>query len=82
MLSDTDRLYSPEFPHAVPIAYALKGYSLACDTMRAMTEEISSYCHKQSLSILATSFDGQWANLSTRDASNKPLNQLQLQRDV
>ena len=40
LLQDTDREWNAERPHSIPIAYALKGYSLSVEVMRSMCEDV------------------------------------------
>ncbi|CAG2249712.1 unnamed protein product [Mytilus edulis] len=82
LLSDTDRNYNPEVPNSIPIAYAMKGYSLTTTTMRAMHSGILQTCHEKNVDVLCSCLDGQWIKLATRDINNNPLTLLQLQRDV
>lgn len=82
LISDTERCYNPEIPHSLPVAYALKGYSLSTPIMRAMHNDILQECYKKQVNVVCSCFDGQWLKLATRDNDNKPLTLLQLQRDV
>lgn len=34
IITDTDRLSNPEYPHHLPIAYGLKGYSMSGSDLR------------------------------------------------
>ncbi|XP_071133796.1 uncharacterized protein [Mytilus edulis] len=82
ILADTDRIFNPDVPYAIPIAYAMKGYSLGTKPMREMHEDVLRMCHEKKINVVASCFDGQWAKLSTRDKNDKPLTIMQLQRDV
>ena len=82
LLSDTDRCWNPEIPHALPVGYALKGYSLATKTIRNMHDELLQACHQKNINVVCSCFDGQWLKLATRDKNDKPLTLIQLQRDV
>ncbi|CAC5404088.1 unnamed protein product [Mytilus coruscus] len=70
LLSDTNRCWNIEIPHFLPVAYAMKGYSLTTQTMRTMNEHYfgGMQCTRN------------WH--STRDVDERPLTLLQLQRDV
>lgn len=81
-LQDTDRQWHPERIHAVPIAYALKGYSLKAEQMRSMCRDVIKACVDKGLRVVCLSFDGQWLTLVHRDHDGKPLTLLQLQKDV
>ena len=82
ILSDTDRCYDPQIPYSIPVAYAMKGYSLGVKQMRAMHDTVLQSCHSSGLDIVCSCFDGQWVKVATRDGKDKPLTLLQLQRDV
>ncbi|CAG2256016.1 unnamed protein product [Mytilus edulis] len=82
ILADTDRIFNPDVPYAIPIAYAMKGYSLGTKPMREMHEDVLRMCHEKQINVVASCFDSQWAKLSTRDKNDKPLTIMQLQRDV
>lgn len=60
----------------------MKGYSLGTQAMREMHEPVLQACYEKNLRVVASSFDGQWAKLATRDKKGKPLTEIQLQRDV
>ena len=80
MVSDLDRLYKPEIPHSVPVAYGLQGRSLTANTMRKMLKHVISECSKKGLYIPVFSSDGQWYNLYVKDSNDQPLTILQLQK--
>ena len=40
LLSDVDRSWKPEIPHALPVAYAMKGYILPTEVMRSMMNDV------------------------------------------
>lgn len=82
LLSDTDRCWNIEVPHSLPVAYAMKGYSLPNQPMREMHEHILDECYKRGIDVVCSCFDGQWIKLATRDQDDRPLTLLQLQRDV
>lgn len=82
LLSDTDRKWNAEIPHSVPVAYALKGYSLGTKPMRSIHNYVLQAGHDENLDVICSCFDGQWIRLATRDENNRPLTILQLQRDV
>ena len=82
LLQDVNRQWKSESPHSIPIAYALKGYSLPVDVMRNMSEEVLKACVDKNIHVVGMSFDGQWVGLLSRSADGKPLTQLQLQKDI
>ena len=82
LLQRTDRIYNPEAPYSIPIAYALKGYSLTGKVIRAMCEDVHTACRQKGISVVCIAFDGQWIGLVNRDGEGKPLTLLQLQRGV
>jgi hypothetical protein len=78
MLSDLDRHYKPEIPHA----YGLQGHILRADTMINMLDCILDACSKHGLYLPVFSSDGQWYNLCVKDALSQPLTILQLQKQT
>ena len=82
LASNMDRIHKPEVPHAMPIAYAMKGYSMKTEVMRSMIEQVLHECYTRGLYVPVISFDGQWYNIAIRDRHGKPLTMLQLQKDV
>ena len=82
LLSDVNRTWKPEIPHAVPVCYAMKGYSLDSNIMRQMCDTVLAKAHEKGIRIVCTTFDGQWANIAMRDDEGNPLTLMQLQRDV
>ncbi|KAK7507914.1 hypothetical protein BaRGS_00000879 [Batillaria attramentaria] len=82
MLSDLDRIHRREQQHSVPVAYALKGYSLTSSVLRQLIDEVLKRCFERGLYVPAVSFDGQWASASVRTKNGDPLTLLQLQKDV
>lgn len=82
LLADLDRIYKPEFPHAFPVAYALKGYSMRSDIMRKMIQDVLNELFVQGLYTPVVSYDGQWASLSVKNEFGEQLTLLELQRSV
>ena len=82
ILSDVNRMWKAEIPHAIPVAYAMKGYSLDNDVMRNMCETVMQALHDKEISVVCSTFDGQWNKLASRDQEGRPLTLIQLQRDV
>ena len=81
-ITDTDRIATPEQLHHMPIAYAMKGYSLPCSVLRSMCKDLKSKCVEAGINVVCESFDGQWHNLCVRGDNGHPLNRLELQKDV
>lgn len=77
-----DRIHKPEVPQAMPIAYAMKGYSMKTEVMRSMIEQVLNECYTRGLYVPVISFDGQWYNIAVRDRNDAPLTLLQLQKDI
>ncbi|KAH3724879.1 hypothetical protein DPMN_050706 [Dreissena polymorpha] len=50
--------------------------------MKRIAEHVLNVCHDAEIHIPAISFDGKWHLLAVRDANNKPLTKLQLQKDI
>ena len=82
VISDTDRIHDGEHPNQIPIAYALKGYSLSTDTLRKMADIIRNKCKDHGIDVLCEATDGQWAKNCVRMKDDLPLTKLQYQKDV
>lgn len=82
ILSDIDRIWKPEIPHHLPIAYALKGHSITNDILRKMLADVLAATEASGIDIGCLSTDGQFHPIISRGMNNKPLTLLQLQRDV
>ena len=63
LLSDVDRVWSPEIPHSIPVAYGMKGNSAPLASMRKMCNDVLQACHKEGIHISCTCFDGQYLQL-------------------
>ena len=62
VISDTDGIHNPNKPSQIPVAYALKGYSLTCEVLQEMIEEVMDKCKEHNIEIVGNCFDGQWSN--------------------
>jgi hypothetical protein len=82
MVADLDRSYKPELPHAYPIAYALKGYSMKTDIMNKIIHEVLYALYTRGLYSLVVSYDGQWAKLAFQSSTGEPLTVIELQKRV
>ena len=82
LVANMDRIHKPEIPHAMPIAYALKGYSMKTDVMRCMIEQVLYESYTRGLYIPVIAFDGQWYNIAVGNRNGEPLTLLQLQKDI
>lgn len=82
MVADLDRAYKPELPHAYPIAYALKGYSMKTDIMDKMIKDVLHKLYIKGLYTPVVSYDGQWAKLAFQSSIGEPLTILELQKKV
>ena len=82
MISDVDRNYREEELHSIPIAYAMKGYSLSNQVMRNMMEFVLAECAKRGLYTPVCCFDGQWYKMTVRDGNDSLLTLLQLQKQI
>ena len=47
LLSDTDRMWNVEIPHALPVAWAMKGYAMPVGVMRHVWWHIECLCRSQ-----------------------------------
>ena len=82
LLGDLDRVYKSEIPHAFPIAYGFKGYSMSTETMRKMIQDVLYALFLRGIYVPVVSYDGQWAKLAFQAPDGKPLTILELQRQV
>ena len=82
LISDLDRIHESEKQYAVPVAYALKGYSLTSTVLKQMIDDVLTKCFELGLYVPAVSYDGQWSRLAVRSGCGAPLTVLQLQKDV
>ena len=82
MVSDLDRTTSATEIYSIPVAFAMKGYSLPTHILREMIENVLMECASAGLYVPVCSFDGQWYRISVRDRNDFPLSILQLQKDV
>ncbi|WAR15144.1 hypothetical protein MAR_005249, partial [Mya arenaria] len=80
--ADLNRSWNKSICLSAPVSWFTKGYSLDTKTMRNIAEKVYNQCHDAGLHIPCQSFDGQWHNIVTRSADNRPLTILQLQKDV
>ena len=82
LLADLDRLWKPEEPHAVPIMYFFRGYSLSMDIMRKLLDSCKEACERHNLDIRVCSSDGEFVNLMVKDKNGKPRTLNQLSKDL
>ena len=82
VISDTDRIHSAEHPNQIPIAYALKGYSLSTGALHKMVNVVWNKCNEHGIDALYEATDGQWAHNCTRAEDGSPLTRIQFQKDV
>ena len=82
LVADLDRVYKQELPHAFPVAYGLKGYSMKTEAMRKMIQDVLLCLFMKGLYTPVISYDGQWAKLALQTQHGAPLTLLQLQRNV
>ena len=82
MVSDLDRTASATEIYSIPMAFAMKGYSLPTNILGEMIDTVLMECASAGLYVPVCSFDGQWYRISVRDLNDFPLSILQLQKDV
>ena len=82
VISDTDGIHSAEHPNQIPIAYALKGYSLSTDALHKMVNVVRNKCKEHGMDVLYEATDGQWAPNCTRAEDGSPLTRIQFLKDV
>lgn len=71
LLGDLDRVYKSELPHAFPIGYGFKGYSMSTETMRKMIKDVLYALFIRGIYTPVVSYDGQWAKLAFQTAEGK-----------
>ncbi|KAH3773768.1 hypothetical protein DPMN_175136 [Dreissena polymorpha] len=81
-LGDLDKFYKPEVPHANPVAYAFRGYSMKTEVMRKMIQDVIFALLTNGLYIPVISFDGKWAKLAFQTENSTALTILDVQRQV
>lgn len=82
LLADLDRLWKPEEPHAIPVTYFFRGYSLSMDVTRKITQDCKQRCKSQGLDIVVLAADGEFNQLMVRGNNGNPLTQHQLSKDI
>ena len=82
MMSDLNRSYDPEKPHAVPVAYGLRGYSMTQDVMRKMIDDVLKKAKEKKFKVLVTSSDGESFPLAITDSDGLPLTKLKLMKEI
>ena len=82
LLADLDRMYKPDVPHAFPVVYAFKGYSMKSESMRKMIQDVLKELFIQGLYTPVVSYDGQWASSAFKDEYGDALTLLELQKQV
>ncbi|KAH3882766.1 hypothetical protein DPMN_006711 [Dreissena polymorpha] len=82
LLADLDRGWQKNAVRCSPIAWFPKGYSLDCETMRFIAEEVHTRCTQTGINVPCQSFDGQWHPLVVRSLDGQPLTAFQLQKDL
>jgi hypothetical protein len=82
LLADLDRYWKEEQPHAIPVLYFYRGYSLSMETTRKINEKCKAACRDEGLDVIVTAADGEFNTIMVRGRDNKPLTQHQLSKDV
>ena len=80
IVTDTDRHYAFDELPLVPIAYFLRGYSLSCDIVRKIVNDIHQKLHDFGLHIPVVTLDGEWSKLVFESADGRSLTLLNLQK--
>ena len=81
VISTRDRIHEGEKPNQLPIAYALKGYSLTGETLWKLINDVRNKCKEYGIMVLADCTDGQWVKITNRSENAKPLTKIQFQKD-
>ena len=82
VVSDINRIPNPEIPYHLPVAYAMKGYSLPLSIARKMYIDVVRALRDNNVNIACLSTDGQFHGIICRGLQDRPLTLGQLQRDV
>ena len=82
LLSDLDRMWKSELPHAVPVMFFYRGYSLPMEIAKTLTEHCRNKCKAKGLDIVATASDGEFLPLMVKDKNQQPLTMHQLNKVV
>ena len=82
LLGDLDRIYKPEIPHAYPVAFGFRGYSMKTEVLRKMLQDVLFTLFIKGLYTPVVSYDGQWAKLALQEEDSSPLTILELQRQL
>ncbi|XP_045178040.2 uncharacterized protein LOC123538138 [Mercenaria mercenaria] len=82
LLADLDRFWKNEQPHAIPVLYFYRGYSLSMDITRKITETCKTACRSNGLDVIVSAADGEFTPLIVRGRDGNPLTQHQLAKDV
>ena len=82
VLSDVDRQQNLEIPYHLPVAYAMKGYSLPIEIARGMLKSVIETLYANGIELACLSTDGQFHKIICRGIEDRPLTLGQLQKDV
>ena len=82
LLAELDRLWKEEEPHAIPVAYFFRGYSLSMDIFREILEVCKEKCIASDIDVIVSAADGEIIPLIVRGKKGNPLTQLQLSKDI
>ena len=63
LLGDLDRLHKPEIPHAYPVAFGFRGYSMKTEVLRKMIQDVLFTLFTKCLYVPVVSYDGKWTKL-------------------
>lgn len=66
LVADLDRKYKAEIPHACPIVFVFKGYSMKTEQMQKMLHDVLFRFFCNGIYCPVMSYDGQWAILISR----------------
>ena len=82
LVSTIDREKDATSLDNIPVAYAMKGSSLNCETMRKIINELRNKLKMEGVQILTEVCDGQWYKIIWQSGSGKPLTRLQHQKQI
>lgn len=82
LLADLNRFWKNEQPHAIPVLFFYRGYSMSMDITRQITETCKAACRSEGLDVVACAADGEFIPLIVRGRNGNPLTQHRLSKDI
>ena len=79
MLSGKDHIFDPKKVNTAPVAYALKGSSMANSDLKKLVNTTRNALKDRNIPVFTEVYDGQWQNFVMTDSKNFPLTRMCLQ---